>query len=175
MITAETPWEEIESLVREAVAELKEKDSLLFQVKGSERSITHRLAVYLEKRFEGWQVDCEYSRIEKNGDYKVLLHPDGKIKTHWLDIGGSRIFPDIVVHNRGKVDRQNNLLVIEVKTTWNRDDESQDLFKLKALTGGLTYGQLVCYKFGAFLKFDQKAHLVDFQIFESETQESPLE
>ena len=55
--------EHVEALVDEAV-QMLQADLLLFKNRAHERSITHRLAVYLERLFGGWDVDCEYNRIE---------------------------------------------------------------------------------------------------------------
>ena len=45
-----------------ALSELIERDSFLFEADANERSITHKLAEYLQAQFQDWNVDCEYNR-----------------------------------------------------------------------------------------------------------------
>jgi hypothetical protein len=73
----------------------------------SERAVAHRLAVYLEQEFPGWDIDCEYNRQGDEGERKkinVAGHPKGR-----------EADPDIIVHRRGP--QGPNLLAIEVKPT----------------------------------------------------------
>jgi hypothetical protein len=85
---------------------IKDKDLLVFDV--NERSITHKLALYLEQHFSNWHIDCEYNR--NMFDPKVIdLYP----RTVGIDdTNATTVYPDIIVHKRGT---KNNLLVIEVK------------------------------------------------------------
>lgn len=85
----------------------------------NERSLTHKLAEYLQGRFTGWNVDCEYNRRAK--DVKRIPGQGGS--------GERVICPDIIVHKRGE---RENLVVIEVKKSTNR--ERGDDEKLRALT-----------------------------------------
>lgn len=79
-----------------------------------EWAISHRLAVYLESNFPGWNVDCEY--IKMGPEYKTKHGSDGKYKR-----------PDIIIHNRGRVDSVSNLLVIEIKMTEGNDSDEEKL------------------------------------------------
>ncbi len=156
MIQIDAKWSDVEALVKAALADLK-SDEVLFRIHANERSITHRLAVHLEKPFIGWDVDCEYSRIEEDlNKYKRLLLPSAENVTHF-DMDGSRVYPDIVIHHRGHNTPSDNLLVIEAKTVWSRVSDEQDFRKLAAFTGQYPVEQLVKYKFGLFLKFDERA------------------
>ena len=58
-----------------------------------ERTLTHRLAVYVEKQFPGWQVDCDYDRLGE----RMLRMPHGTIISTDDHLGKS-VYPDIVVH-----------------------------------------------------------------------------
>jgi hypothetical protein len=79
----------------------------------NERSISHRLALYLEPLFPGWQVDCEYNRdFARPGRPKSLHVPDDNVG--WDDTDARTVYPDIIVHSRGSDD---NLLVLELKKT----------------------------------------------------------
>jgi hypothetical protein len=82
-------------------------DQFLLSTKAHERTVTHRIAVYLEQLLPGWHVDCEYNR------QGVL--PDPK-----SDGDGNRVFPDVIVHVRG---RKRNLLVLEAKPVWAPEEE----------------------------------------------------
>jgi hypothetical protein len=165
MITVDTPWPEIEALVNQAVAKLK-KDVLLFRIHANERSITHRLALYLEEPFAGWDVDCEYSRIgEDPNKYKKLILPEEGSLTDF-DMDGSRVYPDIVIHHRTLTDVRDNLLVIEAKTAWSQVGDKRDMLKLAAFTGHFPVEQLVLYRYGLFLKFGEDATVVERRPFE---------
>lgn len=108
----------------------------------SERAIAHRLAVYMESQFEGWDIDCEYNR-------------QGMLTKELQDIKGcdaqkksNIIFPDIIVHHRTNNDEpspDDNLLVIELKN--NNDEDVCDRIKLELLTnpGGYYQYQLGLY------------------------------
>ena len=53
---------EIRQRVETALKQLSVLDSDLLHSDVNERTITHRLAVHLERHFDGWDVDCEYNR-----------------------------------------------------------------------------------------------------------------
>lgn len=57
---------EIRRKLRIATEIFLERDRHLLTVKANERSITHKLAIYLEPLFPDWDVDCEYNRDGKN-------------------------------------------------------------------------------------------------------------
>jgi len=140
---------------------------LLFRNHANERSITHRLAVRLERRFEGWDVDCEYSRIGNDlNAYKKLLLPyeDGGVS--YFDAEGSRVYPDVIIHHRGENTLYDNLLVIEVKTVWSQMPLDQDIKKLQGFTGHFPVHQLVQYQYGLFLMFDETGKVVERQLLE---------
>lgn len=169
LITIESSFDDIEILVQKALDGLRINESLLFNNHSNERSITHRLAVRLEPFFEGWDIDCEYSRIgEDLGQYKRVLLEDDNGDIPWYDMSGSRVFPDIVIHHRGCNDSSDNLLVIEVKTTWSQDRSDRDLKKLAAFTGHLKNFQIVQYRFGLFLKLNDEGVVVEEKIFSNE-------
>lgn len=166
MIPFDSEWSDVEALVQVALAELR-SDETLFRLHANERSITHRLAVYLEQPFNGWNVDCEHSRIgEDPSNYKRLLLPSAANVNHF-DMNGSRVYPDIVIHHRGQNTTSDNLLVIEVKTVWSQVSDEQDFNKLKAFTGQYPVDQFVTYRFGLFLKFNEKGEVAESQLFES--------
>ena len=109
-----------------ALQELYARESFLFEKDLGERTLTHRLAVHVEKHFSGWDVDCDYNRLGE----RTLRLPHGSIVSTDDQLGKS-IYPDIVVHQR---DIPNNLLAIEVRKASNHQPPEHDQHKLRALT-----------------------------------------
>lgn len=167
---SEWSFEEVTTRVEEAAKQLREeREPILFHNHASERSISHRFAVHLERRFETWNVDCEYNRQDDDlNKYKKLFLPKNDDGTVWVfeREEGSRVSPDIVVHHRGLNDPDDNLLVIEVKLAWSQYSNKRDLKKLKAFTGRYPVKQVVFYRFGLFVKFDEEGRLIKFKGFE---------
>ena len=83
-----------------------------------ERALTHRLAVHVERQFDGWDVDCDYDRLGE----RTLLMPHGSIVSTEDRLSKS-IFPDIVVHQR---DVPKNLVAIEVRKASNHQPIEHD-------------------------------------------------
>jgi len=112
--------------VAAAMREFYAQETFLFEKDLGERTLTHRLAVYLEKQFPGWQVDCDYNRLGE----RTLRLPHGTIVSTDDHLGKS-VYPDIVVHQR---EIPNNLLAIEVRKAGNHQPPEHDQHKLRALT-----------------------------------------
>jgi len=129
----------IESAVNDAIAQLLQADSEILIMDVNERSISHRLAIYLEPHFTGWNVDCEYNR--NHDDPKRLEIQRRNIESD--DTEATTVYPDIIVHKRGT---NENLVVIEMKKTTSREEDTYDLGKLDAFKGQLGY------KFAIFIK-----------------------
>ena len=117
--------------VRTSLKRLIAEDAELFEADANERSISHRLAIYLEKAFPGWHVDCEYNR-DGHDPKRLQLNPE-TIQSD--DEQGTTVYPDIIVHQRGK---PKNHLVIEIKKC-NGGSRDKDLRKLRALRKELGY------------------------------------
>src|SRR5262245_35383819 len=109
-----------------ALHEFYAQEDFLFEKDLGERAITHRFAVYLEKQFSDWAVDCNYDRL---GD-RTLHLPRGTIVSTDDHLGKS-IYPDVVVHQR---EIPNNLLSVEVRKASNHTPIEHDQHKLVALT-----------------------------------------
>ncbi len=115
--------------VAKALQKLLEHDAYLLRIDANERTIAHRLAIYIEEQFDGWDVDCEYNR---DG-----LEPKEIAFGSRDDAGhGSRIFPDIIVHRRGTGD---NLVVFELKKSSNQESDDRDFEKLRRYCCQLGY------------------------------------
>ena len=135
MIVRGNSWEEIEEKVNLALDTFYEKDKYFIDNDLHERSMTHKLANYLEKLFNGYDVDCEYN---KNGLH-IKEIPDKnkeiqKIRNSSRNKDLISVFPDIIIHKRG--DESKNLVVIEVKkdNATKNNKEEIDILKLKAYT-----------------------------------------
>lgn len=118
-----------------AYEELIERDSFLLVKDANERSITHKLAEYLQQGFPGWHVDCEYNRWASNpnnGPRKFLVDLEEQVSSG--DTNGTTVFPDIIVHRRGTTE---NLLVIEAKKVGGRLE--RDRKKLQLFRSQLDY------------------------------------
>ena len=109
-----------------ALAEFYARETFLLEHDLGERTLTHRLAVHLEKPFEGWEVDCDYDRLGE----RTLRLPHGTIISTDDHLAKS-IYPDIVVHQR---EIPNNLVAIEVRKASNHQPPEHDQHKLRALT-----------------------------------------
>src|SRR5450631_214843 len=109
-----------------ALQELFAHESVLFARDLGERTLTHRLAVHVERQFRGWNVDCDYDRLGE----RTLRLPHGTIISTDDHLAKS-IYPDIVVHQR---EIPNNLLAIEVRKAANHQPPEHDRHKLQALT-----------------------------------------
>lgn len=107
--------QDVHRRISQALETLHAKDQYLLDHDVHERTIAHRLAIYLEHEFAGWHVDCEYNR--NLGDVKhiavLLQNCARKHAPRERECAESRVYPDIIVHCRGNNDQ--NLLVIELK------------------------------------------------------------
>jgi len=119
-----------------AIKKLFERDRHLLKVNANERSITHRLAIYLQENFWDWDVDCEYNR---NGHEVKRVRDDiGCVASD--DTECRTIFPDIIVHRRSSDGRTDeNILVVEIKKTTSYQPNDIDLTKLRCLSEQLKY------------------------------------
>lgn len=108
-----------------------------------ERSTAHRLAVYLESPFHGWNIDCEYDR---DGQARKLL---GGIRACSPRRTTDHILPDIIVHHRGQNGHQHNLLVIEIKK-----DAAQDQCDFERLRRMTQRNGSFCYQLGLYINLN---------------------
>lgn len=120
--------EELIDIFEKAKNEFLEKEKAIIKNDTNERTLTQRLAFYLELqlrkniKYENYSVDCEYNRKEE--DIKRLKFGKNTDK--------KEIYPDIIVYQR-KI--KNNLIAIEMKKTTSRNtDKIKDIEKLEALT-----------------------------------------
>ena len=129
--------EDIGWKLQRALDKLRLYDAYLLESDCNERSITHRLAIFLQQEFDGWDVDCEYNRNIDSRDLIKRLRPCSE-PVQVDDTHAKTVYPDIIVHHRETGD---NLLVIEVKKSTNPENQERDNEKLRAFKEQLGY----CY------------------------------
>ena len=164
-------FEEIEKLVRQSLSDLYEHDLILLKHDVCERAITHRLAIYVERRISELDdietcrldVDCEYNRnvVGRLGAPKSLIieAEDEHEKANKFGCQSEEVlevssYPDIIVHRRG--DNDHNLLVIEVKKKSSRIADTHDIKKIKAFTKKDELNEYG-YSYGVFVKLDTRS------------------
>jgi hypothetical protein len=145
-----------------AIAKLLDRDQYLLINNATERSITHKLALYLEDEYEGYDVDCEYNLNIINEDQRKIIYvleeqynrvkdelKRKKIKNidgiEYLEIS---VYPDIIIHNRGNND--DNRIIFEIKKSNNLDEINYDRLKLKKYT---SHDSEFKYRVGLFIIF----------------------
>ena len=123
-----------------AIREFYQHEAYLLEKDLGERTLTHRMAVHIERQFDGWEVDCDYNRLGE----RLLKLPHGSIISTDDELGKS-IFPDIVVHHRAVPE---NLLAVEVRKAINHQPVEHDHHKLRGLTDPHLW---FAYRLGVFL------------------------
>lgn len=161
--------QEIVEIINQMVDTLYENDSeiLTREYDLHERTITHRMAMYLEPKFEerGYKVDVEYNRMREQyvegEDVSSLI---GK-RLNWENSGegSSFVYPDIIVHKRDTCD---NLIEIEVKMAWKNRRRRFDYDKINQ------YMEQLGYQFGIYIELADRREdcLIEFGPFNLEDQ-----
>ncbi|EDM84313.1 hypothetical protein [Limnobacter sp. MED105] len=129
----------------------------------NERSNCGRLAIYMHETaqqygiHEIYLVDVEYNR-KQQGQIKTIMNGKGRVV---------RVNCDVILHSRGVILNQDNLIAVEVKKVDRPYDEKQkDRERLRALTkthlddfcsgDGRTPPEHVCgYMLGVFIELDR--------------------
>lgn len=147
-----------------AIETFRVNDNYLLINDVNERSITHRLAIYIENVFgKHFEVDCEYNKNcghpseRKTMDvlYSELLRYRDCDRIRQMNFDDNEmveryVYPDIVIHKRGE--NTKNLLIIEVKKSSSQENSDYDKLKLKAYTNQTSMNGLH-YKYGVFINF----------------------
>lgn len=139
----------------------------------AERNLCGRLSIYLEQKLnqyaiKGYYADTEYNR-KQNGQVKTILDDQMKVVN---------IQCDLIVHSRGEIIKQDNLIAIEMKKS-NRPDEEKasDRNRLRALTkesyddiwsaDGIALPKHVCgYVVGVYMELDIANCLCRFEYYQ---------
>lgn len=150
---------DIERRVKYALSELLRYDKWLLTRDASERCIVHKLAIYIEKYFKKYDVDCEYnSNVENDRGKKrifILMNElerlgnltDRERETE-LEIIERLALPDIIIHKRAM--NSHNLCIIEIKKSTNNISSDYDVLKLKSYTTDDLDNELK-YQLGIFI------------------------
>jgi hypothetical protein len=131
----------IKEKINSALSIFIDNDIDLIKLDVDERSITHKIAHYLEDFFPEWDIDCEYNRDRD------------KIKKRFDDI--TLVRPDIIIHKRNI---SNNLLIIEVKKSHSNFDFDRKKIK-EFISSNWRFG----YKYGLLLIIDQHSEDIFYQ------------
>lgn len=108
----------IREIVKTAIGVFATRDMQLLHLDVNERSIAHRVAIYIENQLgAGWHVDCEYNR----NMHLPKSNPDKKLIT-----------PDVVAHRRNS---PLNCLGLEFKkSTHSTEDKAEARTRVYELT-----------------------------------------
>ena len=148
--------QQIKNIVLAAIEELTKNDAFLLKNNISERSISHKLAVYLNDKFEGYDVDCEYNgyaNADNNKKYIIILRERAESLGILRDSDNGDelikryVYPDIIIHKRGEND---NFLIIEIKKSNSQVDINFDKEKIQRYTSAEDENDLK-YNLGAFI------------------------
>jgi len=143
----------IKIIVKKSIEKMFQKDADLFEVNINERTISHKLAEYLQCELSDLNVDCEYNRHIEN--LKTLELPKDQI--NWNDTEAKTVFPDIIIHKRKK---NINIAVIEIKKSSSSVDRMIDKNKLKAFTK-----EPYNYYLGIFIEINTQNKKFDMRFF----------
>jgi hypothetical protein len=143
---------QLDEIISTCLQELYDQDGKILSQDIGERAICGRLAMLMVPKFPTYCVDIEYNRLGPGLEPKDIKMPDenGELTTN-------RVFPDIIVHERGHNIR--NLLVVEVKKSTNPVGDEHDHAKLQALCSQLRYQN------GLFLRLSTgpESHMAEVQ------------
>lgn len=136
---------DFESRIKITILIFKHLHGILLKIDANERSITHKFAECLTPLFPRWDIDCEYNRVgyDQYDSKRIGLIPES---INSDDEKATTIYPDIIIHRRGKTGLNNNLAVIEFKKNPTKKEESSDKEKIKKIK------QELKYQIGIFLK-----------------------
>jgi hypothetical protein len=92
--------EKIEHALNEALDTLLKRDAHILKADANERTISHRLAGYLEPYFDGWNVDCDLRPFQSIPRFiirdlpccQVLFHGNVCIPINIIGVIGSIYF-----------------------------------------------------------------------------------
>lgn len=181
--------EEINKKLEIAIEALFSNDSWLLERDLSERSISHKLAEYLQSLFLEYNVDCEYNGdIDRENQNEIQLgrkristlrnnlakynllskkEVDAEIEKDLIE---RLVYPDIIIHKRGTNDF--NLCIIEIKKSTSQVSYNYDQIKLCSYTTN-DYGNLN-YKVGYFVKFVTGIQEIDYNIEKFQNGTGPI-
>ena len=161
MTDQEICFENLKELFWAANSAFLEKHVILLNRELSERCLCGALMCELNKQLEkndcnNYYADIEFNRAFENtiNNVKQLSDEEGTPK---------RVFPDIIVHSRGKV-TPDNLLALEMKkSTARREAKERDKNRLNLLTSSYPYK----YKLGVYYEIDHKSRQILIEFYKT--------
>lgn len=137
---------DMERRIAEGIEELLADEAYLFEHRVSERTISQHLAVYFQKQFPSWDVDCDYNLA---GDVLKRITLSQRCRGQLRSTGAAS--PDVIVHRRGSGGP--NLLAVEIKKV-GRSGRGCDLEKLRGYIAelGYQYGLFISFRVGPTAK-----------------------
>lgn len=144
--------------------------------KVAERNLCGRLAIHLtpkllEYGFNGYYADPEYNR-KQGGQIKTILDNESNVIT---------IQCDLIVHSRGEIMQQDNLIAIEMKKSTRPEAEKEaDRKRLRTMTkksfdgvwsnDGKTHPEHVCgYLVGVYMIINLTDRFCSFEYYQDDT------
>lgn len=128
-------FKEVKSHVEKALNLLLEQDKFLLLNNLNERTISHKLAEYLQREFSSWNVDCEYNRnFDRIKKIEIKRMRCQEVRKD--DTDAKTVYPDIIIHHRYT---EENLLVIEVKKNASYSDKENDGNKIGSFMDEFNY------------------------------------
>lgn len=116
----------------------------------SERNLCGRLAMIIEKklidnRMIGYYADPEYNRMEYDKGKKI-----------WVENKSKTVCCDLIVHSRGEIPDNDNLIAIEMKKSGRKaEDIENDKNRLRSMTSRIgPSGYVNEYKIGFYIELD---------------------
>jgi hypothetical protein len=110
--------EELKKRVSICMSNLFEQDFHLIREDLHERTISSTLAYYLKHVFPSYNVDCEYNGNIDNQYRRKAVNMYLQGRQIKFDENVHSVYPDIIIHKRGRNDK--NRLLIEIKKSTNR-------------------------------------------------------
>ncbi|MCU7875162.1 MAG: hypothetical protein KZQ91_20695 [Candidatus Thiodiazotropha sp. (ex Lucinoma borealis)] len=140
--------------IERAIDKLIENDMVLIE-NNMEWATAHKLARYLEDHYPEWNIDCEYNKM---GPGFVTKH----------DSNNQYRRPDIIIHQRGSLVREHNLLVIELKMATGDDGDIEKLIDFTSDPSGdrgfqYQFGLKISFHPGMILRWFRNGHEVEVQ------------
>lgn len=180
--------DQVKERLETALRKLYVRDNYLLENDAHERSITHKLAEYLQQLFPDYDVDCEYNldrqgsrfrkkwvapkltgkMLEQFDAIKKLInipkksaHSELLVKSleENIDLIARNFYPDIIIHRRGS--NKFNLLVVEAKK--GLLDDRLDRERLSIFTGPAVGVNHYKYQIGALVNIRTKGDVLHNQ------------
>jgi len=134
---APVPQSDVDSWLSVATTRLAAEDRPLLLTPGHERSLAHRLAVYLEPLANNLRVDCEYNKL---GSLPKYLNPSGRTRK-----AKRLVRPDVILHVRDN--QSSNVLALELKQDPTPKQRRADEIKLAAYRASLRISMRPSWRF----------------------------